>query len=82
MKVQKLFEEEKFKGKKEKAGKYYVETWWDRRSKNWVTQILDSNDYEVIDPKTEVPISSIYTGNKDSARSAHEDYIKLAKTLK
>ena len=42
-----------------------IETWWDRRSRNWVTYMLDSNgDYDGGD-------SLYYSGNQGDAAVAH-----------
>lgn len=35
---------------------YKIRWWWDRKSQNYVIQVLDSNNYE---------IESMYAGNKD-----------------
>ena len=84
MKVNQLFEakEKSFKTTKEKVGRFTVETWWDKRTRDWVTQITDEKGYEVDNIKTGIPISSERGGTKDWAKQNHENMIKLAKTLK
>lgn len=59
---------------KQKQDEYIVDTWWDRRSRNYITQLLDENGYQIGD--------AIYTGNKDDAMSAHNTMINEAKKIK
>jgi hypothetical protein len=69
MKVKNLFE-----NKITKVGKYTVETWWDSRSKNHITQIKDKNDYQIGD--------SELSGNKADAEIDHKRMVEKAKELK
>ena len=50
----------KTKGRVEAAGTGKAETWWDKRSNNYVTMLKDADDYEV-NSHTD------YTGNKEDA---------------
>ncbi len=45
--------------RKAQIGEFTVETWYDRQSRNWITQLKDQNNNE---------IESAYSGSKDGAR--------------
>jgi len=49
---------------RESAEAFFVETWYNRQERSWVTQLLDAN-LEQIDEAT-------YTGNTDDARVVHK----------
>lgn len=44
-------------------GTMTVETWWDRHSQNYITQLLDADDNQIGDASID--------GNADAARCAH-----------
>jgi len=50
-----------------------IETWYDRKSRNWITQLFDKNQYQIDD--------AIYTGNKICANIAHKEMIVKANKL-
>ena len=46
---------------------HIIDTWYDRKTRNWITQLRDSNDYQVGD--------AIFSGNKKDATISHKDMI-------
>lgn len=77
-KLAKTIDREKYHNNKwvTEVGNLYVTTWWDFRSKNWITFPITKEDgYQEGD--------SIYTGNKEDAMAAHYSMVdKLKKELK
>lgn len=49
-------------------GAYTVETWYDRRSRNWITQTKDAAGNQISD--------ATYTGNRISANLAHAEHAR------
>lgn len=50
--------------------KFTVETWFDRSSRNWITQIKDLDGNQVGD--------ALFAGRRDSAVVNHSDAVALA----
>jgi hypothetical protein len=46
-------------------GDFFVETWYDRQSRNWVTQLKDKELNEIF---------NCYSGNKKDAKKAFNDF--------
>ncbi len=53
--------------------KFTVETWFDRSSRNWITQIKDLDGNQVGD--------AMFAGRRDSAAVNHSDAVALAIAL-
>jgi hypothetical protein len=53
--------------------KFTVETWFDRSSRNWITQIKDLDGNQVGD--------ALFAGRRDSAVVNHSDAVALALAL-
>ena len=53
--------------------KHSVETWWDKTSRNWVTQIKDAEGNQIG--------SALFAGNKSCAKHNHADGLALAASL-
>lgn len=51
-----------------------VETWWDRRSRNWITQLKDENGYQVG--------HAGFSGNKDGAELEHDHMVNEAERIR
>jgi hypothetical protein len=83
MKVSKLFEA--FTKTTTKIKNYTVTTYWDNRQQIWRTEIKDENEYEVEDPRPDAAFMVIpteYSGTREGAKMNHEEYVKLAHSLK
>lgn len=52
-------------------GRVSVETWWDRYSRNWVTQINDADG-------NQITVGADYTGNRPDAELAHDRAVERA----
>ena len=59
--------------KTELVNGFAVETWWDRQSRNWITQILDSEGNQQGD--------AMFSSNRESARFTHQVAISDALEL-
>jgi hypothetical protein len=65
----------KFVGRMDQVGRFYVETWWDRRSKNWITEIKEEAD------GIDVRGGADYSGHHTDARAMHEDAMLTASRM-
>lgn len=52
---------------------FSVDTWWDRQSRLWITQILDENDFQQGE--------ALFAGNRTSAKFDHQLAISNALEL-
>jgi hypothetical protein len=52
---------------------HLIETWWDATSRNWVTQIKDTEGNQIG--------SALFAGNKASAKVNHLDALAIAAGL-
>lgn len=50
---------------------FKVRTWWDRYSRNYITETFTAEDFEARDVETGEFIESHYTGHADDAAVAH-----------
>ncbi len=52
----------------ERVGDYQVDTWWDRYSRNWITQVKDMDGNQIGDAD--------YSGNRYGADITHERTVR------
>lgn len=55
------------------SNKLLVDTWYDRTSRNWITQIKDAEGNQVG--------SALFAGNRSSAIINHSDAVAIALSL-
>ena len=58
--------------KKTLSNGYTVDTWWDRQSRNWITQILDSEGNQQGE--------ALFSGTRKDAEHDHKVAIQMALT--
>lgn len=68
----------KFTARTDKVGRFYVETWYDRRSKNWITMIKTEKGLGGLDVRD----GSDYAGHESTARFNHEAALVEASRMK
>jgi hypothetical protein len=53
---------------------YTIETWYDRKTRNWISQVLNENHYQLGNAE--------FSGNKKDANETHKErVINFQKTL-
>jgi len=53
--------------RKTQVGRFLVDTWYDRQTRSWVTQLLNEEGNQIFD--------AFYAGNKEDALYDHKFYI-------